>query len=475
MSQLLRTWKSTTHLIKRVTSKSWGTDESSLRTLVNGLLISKTMYGINYTYLTKKNWQKLEILHREALRVVTGLPKFTAKDVLYAQAQANRLDDIAEDRRIGQFQRLDSTNAGRRLLLRAGFELPGRHPHELPAPPWDDIIVTMNKPLPRNVGHDNPRRRKRKVKDHLLELASGNSDTTENRILHVYTDAAVEHDRVSLCWYSLEDRSANAHVRFVKISSREAELRAILLALTEHAGKHPSTLGPPERIIIYTDSMDAIRALGSRKTTSRTVRRIKKFIGECQQSGLQYQIRWVPGHEGIEGNEEAHRIAREQLRIHPEQDCSEPADSDEEADIDTEDGAALAKAERKAVLQNKIPEDPNPLPPGYSRWATVRLRRIKTGTALTPSTAHYFFGRGNPYSSPNCQKCGTGALCSARHLLWECSALGVPRERCLKTLGPLRPADYELWVNPLGAPPHRKHLLDTLLIFIREAGIEDCF
>lgn len=65
------------------------------------------------------------------------------------------------------------------------------------------------------------------------------------------------------------------------------------------------------------------------------------------------------------------------------------------------------------------------------------------------------------------------ALCSASHPPWDSAVLSIQRERC-GALVPLRPARYELRVHPLGAPHSRKHGLDALLDYIRDADVLDC-
>lgn len=114
--------------------------------------------------------------------------------------------------------------------------------------------------------------------------------------------------------------------------------------------------------------------------------------------------------------------------------------------FDYEDALTLARAERKAVLKRLIPEEENPIPPGYGRCATVRIRRVNTGTASTPAVIACFLeGRhptGTHHGEDRVQQdqseqdgmYQTGKISTCEQLLWDCKQLQADRVVAFRTL-----------------------------------------
>ncbi|KAM7284348.1 hypothetical protein ISCGN_001442 [Ixodes scapularis] len=486
LTQVTKTWRQTLGLIRRATSKSWGANECTLRMLVHALLTSKAMYGINYLRVTGAQKRKLEVLNREAMRVVTGLPRFAPIEELHKHSKINSLEDRAEIYRIAQVQRLERTRPGRAILQLLGYQLMGRPAISPPPPPWEDEAVVDHRPMKQNVDKDQKGRRNNAAKKHAesVQDVRPGSETA-----HVYTDAAVREvgGGTAIAWFCLNTEFGRVFHK--KHSTKEAELRAILFAvedesLTPEGSKH---------LRVYTDSKEALATCRKRESPSKTVKKIKARAKTLKSRGVKITISWVPGHAGIEGNERAHEAARELIPSpYPPAtgqsailDNPPPAliqdDSDDEEESDWDEEATLARLERRRVLRNKLPEDDDPLPNGYGRWATVRLRRLRTGTAVSPAVRAKFERcafktdlEREHADDGSCRRCATGQQATSAHLLWDCVELSRTREEAIRKLQPkLRPGCLRDWIHPRGAPQHRKAILDSLLDFVATANIQD--
>lgn len=93
-----------------------GCAEQTLKKLVRALLVSRVLYGINYLTSNKAERVSLEVLNREAMCAITGLPKSTKLEELYSIAGVNTLEALATENKLNQILRLQKTTAGRSIL-----------------------------------------------------------------------------------------------------------------------------------------------------------------------------------------------------------------------------------------------------------------------------------------------------------------------------------------------------------------------
>ncbi|KAJ5947967.1 hypothetical protein N7466_000982 [Penicillium verhagenii] len=136
--------------------------------------------------------------------------------------------------------------------------------------------------------------------------------------------AAVWLDPEHRKWYSVKE---NSDVPFMK--SDQAELLGIEIALS-HAHKfiglfhkcHPSSLKHRHEVFIFTDSSGSLEMIKKAHLTPLLrdpirrylLKRIVKASTDLQQLGAGTHLHWVPGHNGVFGNQTADKEAREAAR-----------------------------------------------------------------------------------------------------------------------------------------------------------------
>jgi RNase H len=85
-----------------------------------------------------------------------------------------------------------------------------------------------------------------------------------------------------------------------------AELRAIRQAI-EHISD------PEQKQLIITDSLSVLTALGNRNNRSTEIENLSRKIRARRHNTT---LLWVPGHNGIDGNEKADLEAKSALELH---------------------------------------------------------------------------------------------------------------------------------------------------------------
>ncbi|KAG0431287.1 hypothetical protein HPB47_021917 [Ixodes persulcatus] len=454
-------WKEGLDLLKAISSKAWGAQDDLLRRLVRTLLISKVVYGLNYLRLTKTQETTLITMLRAAMRVVTGLPRFTPVE----QLERDRSNEHHP-----QAQRLSRTPHGQIILASIGrSDL--IHGPLMPTltPPWDAEAVTSIKPLPSYQGPNHPGRRATQVAIHRAEVSK--------LAAHVdvfYTDAARDNNgRTAIAWHSPTRKETNHKLTECTRSSCMAELRAVLFAV-ETATNMPRAETTETRI--YTDSQEAVRALQQSSTCNVTVARSRELV---RQAGARQTITiaWIPGHAGVPGNERADGAARALLQANT-QPSQGPVPPPVQRDVPPDEGFDLTQKKkeeqraRKARLAALLPSNPHPIPRGLPRWEQVALHRLQTRTMMTPFWRAKFYkptDENDTGPDPGCPHCGVPATCY--HLVWSCAGASLERMAAINTLPPhLKPMTLREWKHPRTSAPAERDLIFLSIIYLRSSG-----
>lgn len=177
----------------------------------------------------------------------------------------------------------------------------------------------------------------------------------------------------------------------VGLSIAETETGAILLALRlgERAGRS---------LNILTDSMRAIKNI----TAGRIPRSLRHILPD--KFTKTHNVSWCPGHEGLEGNEKADRVARELThRALPDHSYTAPP-------LETlGEYLAHCRLRRRAF----------PLPHrALNNHDANALRRIQTNTFVHKSRLALMFPNN---MNEHCNRCGQRS--TLQHATWECTAI----------------------------------------------------
>ncbi|KAM7293563.1 uncharacterized protein ISCGN_026693 [Ixodes scapularis] len=344
------------------------------------------------------------------------------------------------------------------------------------------------------VCHDNEEPPDEYRMEYLLDEVS-QLNHEDNQV--VYVDAATNATAASAAVvFVREAQDAPLTVRkvYTKLTSPQAtEEAAILLALQTYENLATSNSHTRNHLTIYTDSQEAIRSLVKHHTTttSPTIAAIfQSALRIHREHGTKTSVRWVPGHAGIQGNEAAHRAAREVLQTAALPDGHAktarnliPGTEPIEEAYDPKEEIRKIRAQVRKQILNTWTAEPYPIPEKiFKRHQTVLLRRVRTGGAITPHQTYIFElnrkRKTDPYfvpTDPRCHRCKhPDKLPKLQHLLWECEALRETRQTVWATLPPDEvPSSVREWTHPIGDAERRTRILGSLLEFISSGGLSN--
>lgn len=490
MAEMSKKWKQGINLVRRISTKMGGAGEKTAKKLVTAVLVSKIAYAARFYRLTKTNLSRFKSMLNGARKTILGLPRHTSAEEVSKCIFLPELTDLMNQQKEAQLSRLQHTTEGRKIAKYMGIEIHEDAPIPPSKPPWELIDVTHGcKPLPRNMdAARHKKRREHHARMHKKELAKLVEDA---RNMIVYVDASIPsmgwataatYIQGSMTWTETQGNPRGHHT--AGFAEREAVLQAIRGAVPHLQDK--------QQLIIYTDSQDTIRELKKyRSSSSPTIDAIfASAISLYRSKRIQVNVRWIPGHEGILGNELAHEAAQQAMRNLTQPSLlsqsstagSAPQQQDPELPpYDPREELRLAQKARKHLLARSWTQEQHPLPrEEFKRKESVMLRRIRTGGAVTPRFRYHMdlatLKKKQPYAvppDPRCQLCqAEGSIPRLKHLLWECEALSTLRRFIFsKMANDERPSALQDWTHPAGDTPRKTRILRALLEYISEGGL----
>ncbi|KAH7955610.1 hypothetical protein HPB52_001712 [Rhipicephalus sanguineus] len=303
-----------------------------------------------------------------------GLPKYAKLEDLYGTGLLLPIGDYVEPALQAQNERLKLTRAGRAIRSELGLSNEDL-PQILPTiPPWEDITVTDNRPLPKHMNQASDTQRRDYYAQRHIEYLKTISDEEEI----IYTDAS--------CTLEGSNTGAFLNLRTGEASSFSITHSCLLPeaaeghAISEALAHYTQTESSPKAIHIFTDSQQVIRTLQTRSKLPEYARHILNYAAQLQERSIRQTATLIQG--------------------------------------DTHDANYRAKVHRRRRLRAKLEEATkhDAPPPRSTRPYEVILRRLQTRSFTTIPVLHKMYP--TKYPDPNCDYCQAPA--TTEHILWEC-------------------------------------------------------
>jgi ribonuclease HI len=467
--RLKSTMASRIHCLQNISGKTYGCDFATLRTAYIGYVRSCADYGaaIWSTFAAPSTIQAIETEQRRAARVITGCTNLTNVDILLAEARLTPIHTRGLELAAREFQRairlptddplhqIAVAPSGQPRLKSRAYEAVRRNdnvsdlPHALllprhrqswrraghqlsqiaglehiqaepmlthqPTPPWS-IDTSANV----NIATDLCRRTRRADPPALRRQAALDTlDALPPACVEVWTDGSVTGGFGAgggglIINHIADGTSIRRDIPTGQFcSSYIAELRTIEAALA-----YIRDSACPGRIRLLTDSQSALVRLsqGPQKQACVTSCKIWEHLSAIS-SDHSIDLQWIPGHAGLDGNEEVDALANagRQLAQH-------------DISIDRRSAAAAIRNSARALIcpnNDKFTSYthlPHTDTSGLTRAEQVAVCQLRAG--YSPRTRDFLFRIGKA-EDDLCPGCGDHD--NITHLLLHCPAYNSAR------------------------------------------------